>query len=283
MPKELQNTIILESPSPIPSKAKQYTIIFITGNPGLIEYYRPFLAHLQALLSVNTQRKGDITFRVCGSSLAGFELSRSRDEQRKAWRKLGLQHDAPFALTEVIDAAEKDMLSYGSRRDSKNSVVIVGHSVGAYIALEIIQRHRARLEKKGVSLDEPNILGGICLFPTVTHIAESDRGKVLTVSFALMFPSYPFLIVFVICRDILVYFYPLLLSLMFESNYWIIQKLVTLPFFINVIPLLCSVLLSLIPSFIIHPLVRQITRFQPQSAATTTAFLKSPNGVHQAL
>jgi hypothetical protein len=60
------------------------------------------------------------------------------------------------------------------------------------------------------------------------------------------------------------------------------QKLAKLPFFGSLIPLFLSLLLTLIPTTILKPLIRQITNFQPHSTETTTAFLKSRHGVHQA-
>jgi pimeloyl-ACP methyl ester carboxylesterase len=62
-------------------------------------------------------------------------------------------------------------------------VIIVGHSVGAYILLEILRRHRERLlgNPKDDAADGMRIEGGICLFPTVTHIAKSKSGRKFSV------------------------------------------------------------------------------------------------------
>jgi len=49
-------------------------------------------------------------------------------------------------------------------------VIVMGHSVGSYIGLELVQRHRRRLES---GVKEVRIVGGICLFPTVVDIGES--------------------------------------------------------------------------------------------------------------
>jgi pimeloyl-ACP methyl ester carboxylesterase len=157
-------------------KGKNYSVIFITGNPGLIGYYRKFLTHLHAVLST-----GDSTaeFTVRGSSLVGFEI----EHGKRAWKGLGIGHDAPFNLAEVIDAAERNVMRC-VEGDGDRGVILVGHSVGAYIALEIIQRHRRRLEDgKGRGQGkEPRIVGGICLFPTVVDIGKSEKGVMLTVS-----------------------------------------------------------------------------------------------------
>jgi pimeloyl-ACP methyl ester carboxylesterase len=68
-------------------------------------------------------------------------------------------------------------------------VIIVGHSVGAYILLEILRRHRERLlgNPKDDAADGMRIEGGIYLFPTVTHIAKSKSGRKFSVGYTLHF------------------------------------------------------------------------------------------------
>jgi pimeloyl-ACP methyl ester carboxylesterase len=188
MPIILSNSIRLEPPTKIHKGTKKYTIVFITGNPGLIEYYRSFLTHLHTLLATTAPQKKGVVYSICGSSLVGFEIPEdnvSTGDKKRAWSKLGVKSEPPFNLGAVIDAAEKNIL-LGCGQDDR--VIIVGHSVGAYIALEIIQRHRKRLESVGKATleGEPRIVGGICLFPTVTHIGESPRGKILTVSISFL-------------------------------------------------------------------------------------------------
>ena len=58
----------------------------------------------------------------------------------------------------------------------RHRVVVVGHSVGAYIGLEIVRRHQewVRGRKAGRGFE---VVGFVGLWPTVTHIAESERGK----------------------------------------------------------------------------------------------------------
>lgn len=188
MPNELlTDKIHLPPPNTSSPANKKYHITFITGNPGLIEYYRQFLTHLHALLNISSNNAKSHTgahdFTVSGSSLVGFEVSKSLEGHSKAWKPLGLQHEPPFNLVEVIDAAEKNVLSSVLETGGGDGVILVGHSVGAYITLEIIQRHRARLEKlRRLGSGEPRIVGGICLFPTIEDIGESPRGKALTVS-----------------------------------------------------------------------------------------------------
>lgn len=121
------------------------------------------------------------------------------EDQRKAWRNVGLKHDAPFGLPEVINAVEQNVLNICSHSDNDDygdedqepGVILIGHSLGAYIALEVIQRHRLRLESLSKVVGEPRVVGVIGLFPTVIDIGKSQKGKVLTVCDFLFFSSVP--------------------------------------------------------------------------------------------
>lgn len=70
---------------------------------------------------------------------------------------------------------------------------------------------------------------------------------------------------------------------MFSNKYTRKQKLSNLPLFHSLLPILISIILTIIPTLFLRPLVRLFTGFQPHSVDTTTAFLKSKHGVHQAL
>lgn len=86
----------------------------------------------------------------------------------------------------------------GLSRRPRAKVILMGHSVGAYITMEIMRRRREKLkiaEKLCVggtprSSDEYDynyddgidVIGGVLLFPTVVDIAKSPNGRTLTVS-----------------------------------------------------------------------------------------------------
>lgn len=59
-----------------------------------------------------------------------------------------------------------------SNDNARQKVILIGHSVGAYMAMEILNRHRDQ------SFD---IIGGIMLFPTLMDIAASPSGQKLSV------------------------------------------------------------------------------------------------------
>ena len=224
-------------------RQRRYLVYFITGNPGLIAYYHSYLHALHSSLhSTTTCTEDDPTYRVYGRSLAGFELNNvvdtvGRSGERKR-RVYSLQEQIEYVECGMLDVAtsmrrEEEIVSnpdlveesssvvkcnnvhearngghYNTSKESRQEqpvqVILVGHSVGAYIAMEILQRHKHRLRKhdtasKGITKsngedknkamknvrDAIDVAGVICLFPTVTHIGKSRNGRMFTVSFMI--------------------------------------------------------------------------------------------------
>ncbi|KAH6682014.1 hypothetical protein B0J14DRAFT_228792 [Halenospora varia] len=158
-----------------------HLIYFITGNPGLIGYYNTFLGTLHELLSASesSSRESDV-FHIYGQSLAGFEegpISPGAESERTS----------PYSLEDQIELSLKSLetlqIPSGPRQDQRfDNIILIGHSVGSYMLLEIIQRLRKR--------DSPlKIKAGILLFPTVTHIAESPSGVKISTLFRI--PDFP--------------------------------------------------------------------------------------------
>lgn len=148
----------------MPWQASTHTLIyFITGNPGLIRYYELFLSKLRDCLSSSYSSKPQNTsFIVHGQNLAGFADS-DVDQLR----------DMPYSLQEqieyvhgIIDAQRIKVA--GSERRFDN-VILIGHSVGAFILMEILNNLRA-------TKSDLKVQAGILLFPTVTHLAKSQNG-----------------------------------------------------------------------------------------------------------
>lgn len=165
------------------------TIFFITGNPGLIGYYHTFLSLLSDRLGLD----GGTSFQVFGHSLAGFELSKHQGgREGKAEREGGRGHY--YNLEDQISYVQRKLDSFVTNHYEKNKqnhgempkVILIGHSVGTYIAMEVLRRHRERQRQhttapadgKGTEFD---IIGGVMLFPTVVDIAKSPAGQRLSV------------------------------------------------------------------------------------------------------
>lgn len=192
------------------------TIFFIPGNPGLIAYYHAFLALLSSALSgpsvVDGRRAS--RFRIYGASLGGFEVdvdvdsSRSKGSSsdgrdgRKGNGGAATDDDTLYGLQEEIDFVEgrlRSVMSNGSSDHdgwkqpptatttataAKPQVILVGHSVGAYIAMEILRRHREGRRADDDGYDAAfafDIVGAVLLFPAVVDIAKSTAGRRLSV------------------------------------------------------------------------------------------------------
>lgn len=179
----LHNTIYLGpgSPSSPPAPRKPPTLIFfITGNPGLIEFYRPFLNQLRNLLPREDAPDSEREFHLYGASLAGFQLG--SEHEREPGIKVYGSGNPPFGLGEQIDRVVLQLTdaakTFCDDHETRAQVILVGHSVGAYILLEIITRwQRMQLDER--TQTPLQITGGICLFPTVVDIAQSANGRMM--------------------------------------------------------------------------------------------------------
>lgn len=183
------------------------TIFFISGNPGLISYYHPFLSllakHLAADQEGSTQKPGTkIPFRIYGCSLGGFEVDEQSQNHRSEpsssspngnGRQDKSKSEGDGTSPELYDLEEQICFVKGKlsqlMRDipsgKKQKVILIGHSVGTYMAMEILRRHRESMSKSqsdgADNTPDFDIIGGIMLFPTVMDISASPSGQKLTV------------------------------------------------------------------------------------------------------
>ncbi|KAL4938358.1 hypothetical protein BDV06DRAFT_57661 [Aspergillus oleicola] len=263
-----KNSFFHEVPSSESDPSSPYptTIYFISGNPGLISYYHVFLSLLGGKLTelVAPGESGRRNaFHVVGHSLAGFELEPGNGigGAKGNGKVEGPEHysDVKEQIHFVLRRLDYRMralceASCSEKRSSqKPKVILIGHSVGTYMGMEIIRRHRERQaqaqgqtrasedkgEGAGVDFD---IIGGIMLFPTVMDIADSPSGRKLTFLLRLI------------------------------------------PQLALVASLFVRLLTTLLPESFIRALIRAVMRSPPEEAVDATAsFLKSRRGVRQAL
>lgn len=156
-------------------------LFFITGNPGLIEYYRTFLTLCYDSLR---SKFPPLSIQVYGTSLKGFEVGNAIIG--------GKDEGGPYNLEHQIVHIEEALNRVIRRQPSgaKMRVILVGHSVGSYILLEVLRRQNICLIPRGSSqTNNMKIIGGICLFPTVTHIAQSPSGQKFSVCLTIPFLS----------------------------------------------------------------------------------------------
>ena len=109
---------------PATPKATSHAIVLVPGNPGAVYFYMPFLE------SLGKSRGGRSS--VHGFSFANHHLSRGDAEDDFTNSALGLEqqiaHSAAF-----IDSVAHELPVNGT-------ITLIGHSIGAYIVLQIISR-----------------------------------------------------------------------------------------------------------------------------------------------
>ncbi|POS76789.1 hypothetical protein DHEL01_v204822 [Diaporthe helianthi] len=155
------------------AKTRECLIFFLTGNPGLIDYYEPFLRFLRSHLdAIETKRHHRVAFHLYGRNLAGFDDT---------------DHDAPFNTgsnpphnvehqlqTCAKHLATANVVPAGRPRAGQpfDDVVLIGHSLGTYLALELFHRH---MHDPSLNPDL-HLRSGVLLFATVAHLAKSSKG-----------------------------------------------------------------------------------------------------------
>jgi pimeloyl-ACP methyl ester carboxylesterase len=284
-------------------------VFFITGNPGLIAYYHPFLSLLVERLKKRKEAERPVV--VAGFSLGGFDAKPSRwattgansssgnddryqstdgdaiagDEEmiqeilypplRSRQASDDYNDDRIYTLREQIELTYARLealvarLRLQFRRDNYDlddeselkpvKVVLTGHSVGTYIALELVRlwheremQHPAFEMERGREKEENGpswmISSCILLTPTIVDLHMSPSGRIAT---------------------------PLLTSIPVLSAY--------LPDLAH--GLLHSVLVRGLPSKWMASLVARVTGMHVGSHGfdATMAFLTSRSGVRQAL
>ncbi|KAK6544143.1 hypothetical protein TWF694_000850 [Orbilia ellipsospora] len=143
------------------SPVQSYAILHLPGNPGLISYYTNYLESLS--LQLSNASIPSAQFTIFGASLGGFNVSSTKSDP-----KLPLGY---CPLHEQI-SRQVSMITHLLTLNPNLKIILTGHSLGAYLLLSAIHQ---------ISTFSPQlknrIIGGIGLFPAVTHIAKSSSGR----------------------------------------------------------------------------------------------------------
>lgn len=156
-----------------------------TGNPGLVEYYPPFLHRLRSLIPPS--------YGLISLGHIGHSLTLSFQTQHLTLREQ-IQVKVEFVekLRKELDAWREEEQAEGGgggKGDSGQTMIgLMGHSVGAEIAVQTIRgleeperaistittdpsNGNARLEKQ----PQQRITAAFLLFPTLAHIAKTPN------------------------------------------------------------------------------------------------------------
>eukprot|EP00126_Sphaerothecum_destruens_P008236 Sdes_comp20140_c0_seq1m13246 len=158
----------------LPAQKLKYVVI--PGNPGVIDYYIPFMRKLFEFAS--THNDWDIS--VVGISHAGHS------RLVKEGRAFGRKPAELFTLRQQIDHKVNFVLADADLQQASTKLILVGHSVGAHICLEML---------KGIPGEK--VSQTILLFPTVHNIAQSKNGLLLSPVFRYFRPVASFFVAFV--------------------------------------------------------------------------------------
>lgn len=152
-------------------------LLFIPGNPGVIEFYREYLQCLFALISQHEPNLDIMAVQHAGHgtvpSTTEFDHIISTEylsDKELFIRRNGMKGDSLFGyghgcytLKEQVDhkcaLIDEVLCTEGTR------LVLIGHSVGAYMAVECMKRFEEDVEF---------FLG---LFPTIENIGKSTKAQ----------------------------------------------------------------------------------------------------------
>jgi len=149
-------------------------ICFVTGNPGCIAYYHTFLTLLSERLQVQTLGAIDIVGFSLANFVDGWPINTGR-----GWQVLGLEEQVQFVEATLLERI-RGLYKEGSPSASNPvKVILLGHSVGAYISLEIVRRWQKKLSAESSIV---SFIGCIGLWPTISDLANSRSGRIAKVA-----------------------------------------------------------------------------------------------------
>lgn len=167
---------------------RRVLIFFIPGNPGLVEYYRQFLDIIRKRLNDRVSNTPTQYF-IFGGSLAGFDVNSGSRPIPATSQGLPLSLDNQ--VEDVSARLRETVARLRAEHDVQNDlpVVLIGHSIGAYMVLETVAKWK-KLAKQGPTNME--ITAGLCLFPTIYELNLSPTGRqvgVRTVNYTALMPG----------------------------------------------------------------------------------------------
>jgi len=231
------------------AETQPHHIIFVPGNPGCIAYYQTFLATLHQTLN-GSHSAPCARYAVYGRSLRGFELNDASNHSSLTTRfkhgPWGLQAEIAF-VEALIQTYVTKLARPSSDGKTKPKLILVGHSLGTFIIMEVLRRRveRARTLRRGEwSADAQfEIVAAVQLFPTVVDIVASPNGQLFG---------------------------------------WLLP----LPYAVTILSFLAGCVLSFVGSLgngIFDGLVKWWTNMPEDAARVTATWLRRRNGVYQSL
>lgn len=130
--------------------------LIIPGNPGVVGFYKTFMQTIHSMVGYRHP--------VWAVSHAGHCVPPHSMDMVEDASIIG--NDDVFGLNGQI---EHKLAFLRKHVPKETSLVLVGHSIGCYIILEMMKRN-----------PELKVLKAVMLFPTIERMAQTPRGKVMT-------------------------------------------------------------------------------------------------------
>jgi pimeloyl-ACP methyl ester carboxylesterase len=147
----------------------------LPGNPCIMTYYQPFLSSLFSLLNDALASRHQ-SAHVGGYTPPGFRLSPGHIDGVRL--PASLQAQIGYAEQLISHAVKKHVVKKdGGGNAKKSKVILLGHSAGTYMTLEILRRYKDGND----ALSHIDIVGAVLICPTVVHDGESKNGRVASV------------------------------------------------------------------------------------------------------
>ncbi|KAI9357934.1 hypothetical protein DFJ73DRAFT_622493 [Zopfochytrium polystomum] len=166
-------SVVSNSSPPAPPR---WLVVFVAGNPGLAEYYRPFLSALHS----STLLRGSV--EIVALSLRGH--APTIDTRDDGMAQTDMPWDAAKDVRSAIRGIDTSLRAQADHKlaaltslrslyppGSSTQMIVMGHSIGCYILLDAI----------GSSPTPSTLVDGvIMLMPALAHLRDTPAGKRLT-------------------------------------------------------------------------------------------------------
>ena len=132
-----------------------------TGNPGIVEFYEHMAVELCSLTNCSVIAISHTGHLFDGTLKSNWNHRHNVKEQ--------INHKIQYLEKHLFQDQELAALSYN---EANTDIVFIGHSIGCFIILEILEVMRKNLKNQ--------VKKAILLFPTIERMSVTPNGKVLT-------------------------------------------------------------------------------------------------------
>ena len=136
-------TEVLHLSGPKGVRQREWHSFFIPGNPGSLFYYLPWLQEVQAMQQVEVDKiygEGAVSVLLHGLSHANHHFSTHEDKDSDhLFEEYGLDFQIEHATSFVRQVLTGNRSV--SAREKSPLISFIGHSIGAYFVLDLLDRH----------------------------------------------------------------------------------------------------------------------------------------------